>query len=170
MKKRNLLVAITALSLALGAILAPAAMSATKKSNVKKLTFNAKTVEGTAFNSKVLLGKNPSVIWFWAPWCAICQNESEHIVAAAQKYKGRVNFIGVGALGNQPELLDFVEKTGTSAFPNIDDSSGAIWKRFGVVIQPTLIFVDKNGKISTKIGPSDAEFLESKVKALVAKK
>lgn len=170
MKKRNLLVSVTVLSLALGAILAPAAVSSTKKSNVKKLTFSATNVDGTAFNSRILRGKNPSVIWFWAPWCAICQNESDQIVAAAEKYKGRVNFIGVGALGNQPELLDFVEKTGTSAFPNIDDSSGAIWKRFGVVIQPTLIFVDRNGKITTKIGPSDAEFLESRVKALVAKK
>lgn len=170
MKKRNILVSVTVLSLALGAILAPSAVSASKKSNVKKLTFSAKTVEGSAFNSKILRGTTPSVIWFWAPWCAICANESADIVAAAEKYKGRVNFVGVGALGNQPELLDFVEKTGTSVFPNIDDSSGAIWKRFGVVIQPTLIFVDRAGKITTKIGPSDGEFLESKVRALVAKK
>jgi thiol-disulfide isomerase/thioredoxin len=170
MKKRSALASLAVLSLVAGAFLAPAAVSATKKSNVKQLTFSAKTVTGTAFNSKILRGTTPSVIWFWAPWCAICANESADIVAAAKKYKGRVNFVGVGALGNQPELLDFVEKTGTSAFPNIDDSSGAIWKRFGVVIQPTLIFVDRNGKISTKIGPSDAEFLESKVKALVAKK
>jgi thiol-disulfide isomerase/thioredoxin len=170
MKKQSALASLAVLSLVAGAFLAPAAVSATKKSNVKQLTFSAKTVTGTAFNSKILRGTTPSVIWFWAPWCAICANESADIVAAAEKYKGRVNFVGVGALGNQPELLDFVEKTGTSAFPNIDDSSGAIWKRFGVVIQPTLIFVDRNGKISTKIGPSDAEFLESKVKALVAKK
>ena len=170
MKKQSALASLTVLSLVAGAFLAPAAVSATKKSNVKQLTFSAKTVTGTAFNSKILRGTTPSVIWFWAPWCAICANESADIVAAAEKYKGRVNFVGVGALGNQPELLDFVEKTGTSVFPNIDDSSGAIWKRFGVVIQPTLIFVDRNGKISTKIGPSDAEFLESKVKALVAKK
>jgi len=170
MKKRNLLASVVVLSLALGTFFAPAAASATKKSNVTKLTFTAKTVTGTAFNSKVLRGTTPSVMWFWAPWCAICMNESADLVAASQKYKGRVNFIGVGALGNQPELQDFVAKTGTSAFPNIDDSSGAIWKRFGVVIQPTLIFIDKNGKITTKIGPSDAEFLESKLKALVAKK
>jgi thiol-disulfide isomerase/thioredoxin len=170
MKKRSALASLAVLSLVAGAFLAPAAVSATKKSNVKQLTFSAKTVTGTAFNSKILRGTTPSVIWFWAPWCAICQNESADIVAAAEKYKGRVNFVGVGALGNQPELLDFVEKTRTTAFPNIDDSSGAVWKRFGVVIQPTLIFIDRNGKISTKIGPSDAEFLESKVKALVAKK
>jgi thiol-disulfide isomerase/thioredoxin len=170
MKKRSALASLAVLSLFAGAFLAPAAVSATKKSNVKQLTFSAKTVTGTAFNSKILRGTTPSVIWFWAPWCAICQNESANLVATAAKYKGRVNFVGVGALGNQPELLDFVEKTGTSAFPNIDDSSGAVWKRFGVVIQPTLIFIDRNGKISTKIGPSDAEFLESIVKALVAKK
>lgn len=170
MKKLNIVATVAALSLVAGALLAPAAVSTTKKSNVKKLTFSATTIAGKPFNSKVLLGKTPSVLWFWAPWCAICQNESADLVAAAQKYKGRVNFIGVGALGNQPELQQFVDKTGTSVFPNIDDSSGAIWKRFGIVIQPTVIFVDKNGKISTKIGPSGADFLEGKLKALVAKK
>lgn len=170
MKKLNIVATVAALSLVAGALLAPAAVSTTKKSNVKKLTFSATTVSGKPFNSKVLLGKTPSVLWFWAPWCAICQNESAALVATAQKYKGRVNFIGVGALGNQPELQDFVDKTGTSAFTNIDDSSGAIWKRFGIVIQPSLIFIDKNGKITSKIGPSDPEFLDSKVKALVTKK
>jgi len=170
MNKRRILASFTALALVATALAAPAATGATKKSNVKKLTFTATTVSGTPFNSRVLLGRNPSVIWFWAPWCATCQNEAAGIVEAAAKYKGRVNFIGVGALGHQPELQHFVEKTGTSAFPNIDDSSGAIWKRFGIVIQPSLIFVYRIGRITSKIVPSDSDFLESRLKALVAKR
>lgn len=158
-----------AIALLAAGISTPAASGATKK-NVAKLTFTTKTVEGAKYSSKELLAGKPSVLWFWAPWCAICQNESKDIVATAAAYKGKVNFIGVGALGNQPELAHFVETNGTSSFTNLDDSSGKLWKRFGVIIQPTLIFVDKNGVITTKIGPSDADFLSAKLKQLTAKK
>lgn len=170
MKGNRTLGALLATALLLTSIAAPTAFGATKKSNVKKLTFTATTVSGTAFNSKVLLGNKPSVLWFWAPWCAICQNESAAMVAASQKYKNRINFIGVGALGNKPELQEFIDKTGTSVFTNIDDSSGAVWKRFGVIIQPTIVFVDRKGKITTKIGPSTASSLEKTLKTLAVKR
>jgi len=158
-----LLVALLAAGVSL-----PAASAATKK-NVAKLTFTATTVEGTSYNSKELLGSKPSVLWFWAPWCAICQNESKDIAAAAAKYKGKVNFVGVGALGNKEEMAHFIETNGTTNFTNIDDSSGKVWKRFGVILQPTLIFIDKNGAITTKIGPSEADFLDSKLKQITKK-
>ena len=138
--------------------------------NNSKLTFTAKTVEGKKFSSKVLANKKPTVFWFWAPWCAICKNESANLVSAAKQYKGKVNFVGIGALGNQAEMQDFVTHTGTSLFTNLNDGDGKLWNRFGVVIQPTLIFVDAKGKITSKVGPSDEEFLQKKLVALTAKK
>jgi thiol-disulfide isomerase/thioredoxin len=144
------------------------AIAAPTKAVVKKLTFTSKTVDGKSFSSKVLLGKKPSVIWFWAPWCAICHNEAVNLVDAQKAYGDKVNFIGVGALGTSAELKVFVEETGTRVFTNLDDSKGKLWARFGVVIQPTLIFIDAKGKISTHIGPSDSAFLTGKLKALTA--
>ena len=138
--------------------------------NNSKLTFTAKTVEGKKFSSKVLANRKPTVFWFWAPWCAICKNESANLIAAAKEYKGKVNFVGIGALGNQAEMQDFVTHTGTSLFTNLNDGDGKLWNRFGVVIQPTLIFVDAKGKITSKVGPSDEEFLQKKLVALTAKK
>ena len=149
---------------------AEALSKASFASNNTKLTFTAKTVEGKKYSSKVLANKKPTVIWFWAPWCAICKNESANLVAAAEQYKGKVNFVGIGALGNQAEMLDFVTHTGTSIFTNLYDGDGKLWNRFGVVIQPTLVFIDAKGKITTKVGPSDEELLQKKLVALTAKK
>ena len=149
---------------------AQAYSQATFATNNSKLTFTAKTVEGKKFSSKVLANKKPTVFWFWAPWCAICKNESANLVAAAEQYKGKVNFVGIGALGNQAEMQEFVTHTGTSLFTNLNDADGKLWNRFGVVIQPTLIFVDAKGKITSKVGPSDEEFLQKKLVALTAKK
>jgi thiol-disulfide isomerase/thioredoxin len=144
------------------------ATAAPSKSTVTKLTFNSKTVEGKKFSSKVLLGKKPSVLWFWAPWCAICHNESVNMIEAEKIYGERVNFVGVGALGAPAELREFVADTGTSSFVNLDDSKGKIWNRFGVVIQPTLVFINAKGKITKHIGPSDNELLISKLDKLIA--
>lgn len=169
---RNVRVVIAALALLvlpLGASTAQAtALHA--KTTVKKVSFTATTVTGAAFNSKSLYTGKPTVIWFWAPWCAICANESADIVAAATKYKDRVNFVGVGALGSAPEMQEFVSAHGIGIFPNIADTNAKVWAKFGVVLQPSLIFIDKTGKSSIKIGPSDADFLNAKLKSLTSGK
>jgi len=173
--KRSLVSRFSVISIAAGLLLSPiapvsAASPASFTTNKTKLTFTAKTVDGKNFSSKVLVNKKPTVIWFWAPWCAICMNESAYIVAAAEKYKGKVNFLGVGALGSSEEMVDFVSHTKTSIFTNLNDAEGKLWNRFGVIIQPTLLFVDATGKITTKVGPSDEEFLVKKLATLTKKK
>lgn len=138
--------------------------------NSTKLNFTAKTVEGVKYSSKVLANKKPTVIWFWAPWCAICKNESAYMIEAAAKYKGKVNFVGIGALGTGDEMKEFVTHTGTSSFTNLNDSEGKLWNRFGVILQPTLIFVDSQGKITSHVGPSEEDLLNKKITALLRKK
>jgi len=173
--KRSLISSSLTLLIAAGYLLSPiaAAGSASQASfatNKTKLTFTAKTVDGKNFSSKVLVNKKPTVIWFWAPWCAICMNESAYIVATAEKYQGKVNFVGVGALASREEMVDFVSHTGTSIFTNLNDAEGKLWNRFGVVIQPTLLIVEATGKITTKVGPSDKRYLAKKLAALTKKK
>lgn len=173
--KSSLLTRISIASITAGLLFSSVApVSALNKAsfttNKTKLTFTAKTVDGKNFSSKVLVNKRPTVIWFWAPWCAICKNESAYIVAAAEKYKGKVNFLGVGALGSSEEMVDFVTHTNTSSFTNLNDSEGKLWNRFGIVIQPTILFIDATGKITSKVGPSDEEFLAKKLVTLTKKK
>lgn len=176
MKKTRVLISLlSVLTILTGSLVATSstANAFNKASFVKnkaKLTFTAKTVDGKSFNSKTLANKNPTVVWFWAPWCAICKNESAYITAAAEQYKDKVNFVGVGALGSREELAEFVGITGTSNFTNLDDSSGKLWNRFGIVIQPTLLFIDAKGTITSKVGPSDEKFLTKRLAALTKKK
>jgi thiol-disulfide isomerase/thioredoxin len=174
-KTRVLISALSALAITAGSLIATSSSAsafsqASFTKNKAKLTFSAKTVDGKNFSSKALANKKPTVLWFWAPWCAICKNESAFITAAAQQYKNNVNFVGVGALGSRDELVEFVGLTGTSNFTNLDDSSGKLWNRFGVIIQPTLLFIDTKGNITTKVGPSDERFLAKRLAALTKKR
>lgn len=174
-KKRSLVSIVAALGIAAVSMFSPMASAsafsqASFTTNKSKLTFTAKTIDGEKFSSKVLANKKPTLIWFWAPWCAICKNESAALVASAEKYKGKVNFLGIGALGTNEEMGEFVSQTGTSVFTNLSDVDGKLWNRFGVIIQPTLLFIDAKGKITTKVGPSDEEFLAKKLVSLTKKK
>jgi len=145
------------------AAMAPATAAA--KQNQKLLTFTATTVDGAAYKSTNIL-KKPTVIWFWTPWCAICRNESKAVAALSVKYAGKVNFVGVGANGSVEEMKEFVSLNNVSKVTQLNDATGKIWSRFGVVIQPTLVFVDKNGKIETHIGPSTTSYITKKTAAL----
>ncbi len=138
---------------------------ASTKQNQKLLTFSATTVDGLKYTSAQVL-KKPTVIWFWTPWCAICRNESTDVAKLSVKYAGKVNFLGIGSNGSNAEMKEFVALQPTSRIIHLDDSTGKLWTRFGVVIQPTIVFVDKNGKIQTHIGPSSSAYMATKIAAL----
>lgn len=139
--------------------------SAASKQNQKLLTFTASTVDGKVYKSTELL-KKPSVIWFWTPWCAICRNESKAVSTLSTKYAGKVNFVGIGANGTVDEMREFVALQKAAKITYLNDAEGKLWNRFGVVIQPTMVFVDKTGKITTHVGPSSANYMSKQVAAL----
>src|ERR1700758_263401 len=73
-----------------------------------QLQFTAKTVDGQDFSGQSLVGK-PAVLWFWAPWCPVCQGEAPMVgqMAAAQL---AVTFVGVAGLDQLPAMQQFVTK------------------------------------------------------------
>ena len=144
-----------ALLLAMSTIAMPSASAMTPHSETKKNTyaysFATKTVNGATFQGHALAGK-PSVLWFWAPWCAICRGEAPDLVALAKSFKGRVNILGVAGLGSVKDMKGFVSDTRTSGFTHVADTSGAVWSHFGIVSQPSFVFVTKSGIMYKKVG------------------
>jgi peroxiredoxin len=112
----------------------------------EQLKFTAKTLDGKDFSGESLAGKRV-VFWFWTPWCPRCQGEAEDIVAAAKETEGRVQFVGVAAQDQVPAMQRFVDEHGLGFFPHIADTDGAVWKRFGVVEQPSHAFIKADGTI-----------------------
>jgi peroxiredoxin len=112
----------------------------------EQLKFTAKTVDGTDFSGESLAGKR-AVFWFWTPWCPRCQGEAEDIVAAARETEGRVQFVGVAAQDQVAAMRRFIDEHGLGFFPHIADVDGSIWKRFGVVEQPSHAFVKADGSV-----------------------
>ncbi len=128
------------------------------------LGFTAQTVDGTAFDGRQLAGK-PTVLWFWAPWCATCRAQSGGVQALAEKYAGRVNVVGVGGLDSSDAIVDYArEVTGPI---QLIDPEGKLWRHFGIRAQSSYLVLDGTGHIKEQ-GYLDDPVLAAVVRGLVA--
>ncbi|OEU92232.1 hypothetical protein DB35_08000 [Streptomyces abyssalis] len=110
-----------------------------------KLQFASRTLDGKEFKGASLADK-PSVLWFWAPWCGTCQGQAAQTAKLADKYKGKVNFVGVAGLDKTDPIRSFVKAQKVGNFPHLNDQKGAVWKKFGISQQSSYVMLDKNGK------------------------
>jgi thiol-disulfide isomerase/thioredoxin len=113
--------------------------------------FTATTTTGAEFDGADLVGRDV-VLWFWAPWCTVCRTEAPQVAAAAEQMAGRVEVVGVASSGPLADMQAFVAETGTDSFTHVADVSGEVWQRFGIVAQPTFVFVDDDGRTQAVVG------------------
>ncbi|AKH82394.1 hypothetical protein AA958_09315 [Streptomyces sp. CNQ-509] len=109
------------------------------------LTFTATTVDGDPFDAKTLAGK-PVVLWFWAPWCTVCQGQGHETAKVAAEFEGRAHVIGVAGLDKPQAMQDFVNDTEVGTFPHLSDEAGDVWKKFEITEQSVYVILDKDGK------------------------
>jgi hypothetical protein len=97
---------------------------------------------------------------------SICRGEAPDVARVAAAFKGRVTFLGVPGLGPVGDMRTFVTSTGTGGFGHLVDADGSLWARFGVVSQPSFVFVGADGSAKTVVGSLDGQALTERVTAL----
>ncbi|OBJ42820.1 thiol:disulfide interchange protein [Mycolicibacterium mucogenicum] len=138
--------------------------SATDPSIPAQLQFSAVTVDGKSFSGRSLAGK-PAVLWFWAPWCSVCQGEAP-MVARVAAANPAVTFIGVGALGAPAQMSAFVTKFGVQGFTQLADTDEVVWGKFGVTQQPAFAFITPGGGIDLVHGTVPEDLLSQRVSGI----
>jgi thiol-disulfide isomerase/thioredoxin len=144
----------------------PAVAAATAGAIPDTLRFTGRTLDGAAFDATAMAGK-PTILWFWAPWCATCASEAQSISDIAKEYQGRLGILGIAGLGDNKAMHEFVSDLNVGNVPHLDDQAGAIWKRFKIKQQSTYVFLDRTGKV-VRTGYLDDLQLTAEVKSLVA--
>ena len=127
------------------------------------LEFTGEDIDGAPYDGEQLAGK-PTVLWFWAPWCATCRAQAGGVEALAKKYAGQVNVVGVGGLANAADILDFARQVDGPI--HLIDEEGEIWRHFNVTAQSTYVVLDADGVVVSE-GYLDDNALADQVAELV---
>jgi len=129
----------------------------------------SKWIKGTPIKS--LDDRGIHVVEFWATWCGPCIAQMPHISELAEKYKGKVDFIGANAWektgdkpyeSSLPNVLKFVEGNSKNMRYNIiadtkDQFMLNNWLKAGGINSIPTTFIIQNGKIAWIGSPSVLE-------------
>ncbi|MFW5739831.1 MAG: TlpA family protein disulfide reductase [Myxococcota bacterium] len=102
------------------------------------------------------------VLSFWASWCGPCRAEAPSVDRLARRLKDKgVTVLGVNTNDDPNAAVAFAQRAGLS-FPIVSDEEGTVGASFGVSSLPTLVVVDKTGKVvAVRAGLTDESSLES---------
>lgn len=109
--------------------------------------FTLKTSDGNVFTLSQLRGKYV-VVDFWGSWCSPCLSGIPKMKEYYQKYKDRVEFVGVAAKEkNEQTWMKAVQKHELPWINTIDDKNDKVSVKFAVEGYPTKFILDQTGKI-----------------------
>lgn len=81
--------------------------------------------------------------------------------------KDKVNVIGVAWAGTESGYADFMERHGLT-FPNISDTEGEVYARYGVPYQPAWVYLDTDGTSQVRRGSMNEITALAELEALAA--
>jgi thiol-disulfide isomerase/thioredoxin len=114
----------------------------------------------------------PRALVFFSPWCEsylaksrpgasqACRRVREEVDALAPG--GDVQWVGIasGLWASANDLTDYQKTTGT-AVPLTLDTSGQLFRAFGVREVPTVVLLDTAGHVVRKLGPEDHDLKDA---------
>lgn len=130
----------------------PAAAPPADGAELRKLETEANRIlDGgvDAFKARLAaLRGHPIVVNQWASWCPPCREEFPFFQSLAEKYRGKVAFIGVDSADNREDAREFLEKFPTP-YPHYWDPDLEVARVFkGGQAFPTTAFYDASGELT----------------------
>jgi thiol-disulfide isomerase/thioredoxin len=126
--------------------------------------FQLPSVDGRALGPKSFPGQ-VVVVDFWATWCLPCRLQAEILEPVYKDLKGRgVQFLAAD-VGESPEDVKKFLKTKPFPYPVLLDPEQTVATKLAVFALPTLLIVDKKGRISyLQGGIADGDTLRALIK------
>ncbi len=124
---------------------------------------------GKKLTEKDFNGK-PTVYYAWASWCPDCQQELPILNTLKEKYADKVEFVGVAMISQKEPIENGKKylKEHSLSLNYYSDVDSSFQKYHEITEIPTLIFVDKDGKIVKKTaGVLTQEELENYIKEIL---
>ena len=116
-----------------------------------------------------ILGGRPTVVNFWFSTCEPCRREMPELAAAAARWAGKVDFVGINPNDTEESATAFLSKNGVT-YQNYLDQSGDQLLLSKVGTMPTTFFLDSTGTIVTMhAGELTAQDIEDNIAGILPK-
>jgi len=115
--------------------------------------FTLQKLGGGTISLAEFKGKKPVVVDFWASWCPNCKRDMPKLNGFYEKYKDKVEVIGVNLQEKESTVQNFISSRNIS-FPIALDPSGHASNAFGIQYTNTHFLIDINGNLVRTI-PGD---------------
>jgi thiol-disulfide isomerase/thioredoxin len=127
-----------------------------------KLTaLDGKPIILAALQGKVVL------LNFWATWCGPCRAEIPDLVALQERYKGRLQIIGLNVDDEEADIQQYVQETGIN-YPVAMTSNDVRVQFGGIPALPTSFVLDTEGRVVQKhVGLWNPAVYETEIRALL---
>ncbi|MBI3494103.1 MAG: TlpA family protein disulfide reductase, partial [Acidobacteria bacterium] len=129
-------------------------------------SFTARDLDGREVSPASWRGK-VIIVNFWATWCPPCRAEIPDLIALQEKYRDRLQIIGVSEDEESPEMVKRFAADHKMNYP-IVMTTPELEKRFpGVGALPTSFIIDRESRVVQKhVGMLTARTTEQETRAL----
>jgi thiol-disulfide isomerase/thioredoxin len=105
-------------------------------------------LDGQPFKLASVVGSKPTLVQFWATWCAICKALEPKIQAEMERYGDdlEVLIVAVGVAQTLPQVKAHVARM-PAAGRMVWDAEGAVVRAFDAPETGVLIMLDADGKV-----------------------
>jgi peroxiredoxin len=113
----------------------------------ENLKFRLKTMDGRTLGPTDFAGQ-VVVVDFWATWCLPCRIQAQILEPLYRDYKGKgVQFLAASVGEDEKTVRAFV-KDKPFPYPVLIDPKDELSAKLGIVALPTLMVIDKQGKVT----------------------
>jgi thiol-disulfide isomerase/thioredoxin len=126
-----------------------------------------RTLDGRTISSSDWKGK-VTIVNFWATWCPPCRAEIPDLVALQEKYRDRLQVIGISEDEGGPEAVQRFAAAYHINYPIVMSTPELLKAFSGVYALPTSFIIDREMHVVQKhVGALNAETTEQETRALV---
>jgi thiol-disulfide isomerase/thioredoxin len=105
----------------------------------------------------------PVVLNFFGSWCPPCVRELPALEAMAQRYRGRVQFVGVTFNDTREAARSLLDRAGVT-YPAAFDAKSDLAYDYGIQGMPTTLFIGPDGNL---LEGRKGEFSEPQLQAVI---
>ena len=88
----------------------------------------------------------PTLLWFWAPWCEVCNHEAPAIEELAADARDELAIIAIGGRDRAVNGPAFVARHRLRTPTVLFDEPMAAWSAYGIPGQPAAVLLDRSGR------------------------